>query len=75
MPGPDQAPGLVHSHDWLLANVLISTWPKEMIRSVRSRHTPSDTTGGPTLNPHASWCRRVLRERGPAGPGCRSDRR
>jgi hypothetical protein len=39
--------------DRLLAKVLTSTWPEEMIRSARSRHTPSDMTGGPTPDPYA----------------------
>jgi hypothetical protein len=53
VPGPDQAPRLVHSHDPLLAEVLITTWPEEMIRSGRNRHAPRDRADGTTPNPYA----------------------
>lgn len=53
VPGPDQAPRLVHSHDRLLARVLAASWPEDTIRSGRSRHVPADMTGGPTPSPYA----------------------
>ena len=53
VPGPDQAPRLVHSHDRLLAHVLTGSWPEDMIRSGRYAHEPADMTGGPTPDPYA----------------------
>ena len=53
MPGPDQAPRLIHSHDRLLAGVLAGSWPGDMIRSGRYAASPVDmTTGGPTPDPY-----------------------
>jgi hypothetical protein len=52
VPGPDQAPRVIHSHDQLLAGVLAGSWPEDMIRSGRYAHAPADMTGGPTPNPY-----------------------
>jgi hypothetical protein len=52
VPGPDQAPRVIHSHDRLLADVLAGSWPEDMIRSGRYAHEPVDMTGGPTPDPY-----------------------
>ncbi|MEU7826658.1 DUF2199 domain-containing protein [Catellatospora sp. NPDC049133] len=58
VPGPDQVPRLVHSHDPLLARVLTERWPEELIRA-RGRHAVRPLSGGPTPNPYrrSLWSR------------------
>jgi len=59
VPGQDQVPRLVHSHDPLLARVLTERWSEELIRSSRSEHAARPLSGGPTPNPYqrSLWSR------------------